>query len=88
MAVMGTSGAGKTTLFNALMFQNLEGIQVAKVAYIKFVQACSRQEEGVMIVKGQTLKFLFNLFESKSGKKNHKIKSFRLICVGRRKKWI
>jgi ABC-type glutathione transport system ATPase component len=28
MAVMGTSGAGKTTLFNALMFQNLEGIQV------------------------------------------------------------
>jgi ABC-type multidrug transport system ATPase subunit len=28
VAVMGTSGAGKTTLFNAIMFQNLQGIKV------------------------------------------------------------
>ena len=31
LAVMGTSGAGKTTLFNALMFQNLQGIKVNRI---------------------------------------------------------
>ena len=31
LAVMGTSGAGKTTLFNSLMFQNLQGLKVSLI---------------------------------------------------------
>ena len=31
LAVMGTSGAGKTTLFNTLIFQNLQGLKVSLI---------------------------------------------------------
>ncbi len=36
VAVMGTSGAGKTTLFNTLMYQNMNGLEVNKIVRLSY----------------------------------------------------